>query len=71
LLQIIVGEFSPLFLHFTLELLPVAGYLIPTEGHCWQRDSGRQSGGKCERTPHNLNSRFVKEMLSNEKDYFF
>src|SRR5664279_4434380 len=61
LLQIIVGEFSPLFLHFTLELLPVTGYLIPTQGHCWQSDSDGQNGGKCEHTLHNLNSQFAKK----------
>src|SRR5208337_1459846 len=67
LLQIVVGEFSPLFLHLTLELLPVTGYLIPTQGHCWQRDSGGQSGGKCERTLHNLNSWFVKPCCLRER----
>ena len=29
LLQIIIREFSPLFLHSTFELLPITGYLIP------------------------------------------
>ena len=29
LLQIIIGEFSPLFLYFACELLPVARNLIP------------------------------------------
>ena len=28
LLQIIIREFSPLFLHLTFELLPIASYLI-------------------------------------------
>jgi hypothetical protein len=29
LVQILVGEFSPLLLHFAFELLPIAFYLIP------------------------------------------
>ena len=62
LLKIIVGEFSPLFLHFALELLPVAGYLIPTQGHCWQREACGHGGGKCKHTPHNFNS-LVSEQI--------
>ena len=56
LLQIIVGEFSPLFLHFTLKLLPVTGYLISIHGHRGQRNRRGQSGCKCELTHHNLNA---------------
>jgi hypothetical protein len=55
-LQIAVGELSPLLLHSALELFPVTGYFIPTQGHFRQRDSRGQSCGKCERTLHNLNS---------------